>query len=131
MNDIEVNVTWQTAFSTPGEVQKFKRLLGEVHARMYATDVATEKLVEDGYYEGTVNYIEVDVNDHRKEHGVFKEGDTVRILGKADTDPNHEGRVDFVQNGQVHVSNMNMPFAGSTNKFFKPNELKHYNEKHS
>ena len=128
MNDIEVSLTWQTGFATQEEVDRFLSLIGEVHNQMYyAPGIAYDKLAKDGFYQGTKNYIEVNVKDNRQEPGVFNPGDAIIVKGVSTDNPNHEGKVDFVDEMTklVHVSNMNMPYAGSLNRFFNADELEH------
>jgi hypothetical protein len=54
----------------------------------------------------------------------YKVNDFVTIL-KYKNDPiNKEGRITVVyESGHVHVSNLNMPFCGSVNRIFRPDEI--------
>ena len=43
----------------------------------------------------------------------LKRGDSVTINGVKKSNPDHEGRIDKVDDKFVYITNMNMPFAGS------------------
>ncbi len=125
MNDIEVQLHWQTGFNTPEEVEKFKRLIGEVHNQMYGANVAGDKLVEAGFYQGAKNYIEVEVRDNRN-GPEFAEGDHVGIKIYKGDEYNYEARVNIVNPNKdkpYHVSNMNMPFMGTVSGWFRADQL--------
>lgn len=54
----------------------------------------------------------------------FNVGDYVLILPYKDDDYNKYGIVNYVlEDGWVHVSNMNMPFYGTVSRNFHPDEL--------
>jgi len=127
MNDIKVSLQWNTGFETMEEVNEFITLISEAHKQRYGVDIVKKKLLANSEYIGAVNEIYVDVKDNRKIDGIFTPGDHVRILGVPETNPNHEAKVDFVRDGKIFVSNMNMPFAGSlNNEAFDPSVLVHY-----
>jgi len=126
---IKVKLTWHTAFDTEAELQEFLDEVAGIHARRYGTNVAYNALSEDGFYNGTRNFIRTNIT--RKEPinelmDEFKINEHVNIKKYAGDEYNSEGRVAARDDKKgYYVQNMNMPFMGTVSDWFKADELEH------
>lgn len=121
----EVELLWETKFATEEELQEFRSLIAEVHYKMYALEDAYQEISREGEYKGTINTIDICVMNPEPQPAKFRMNQHVNIIPFKDDQFNSEGRVDRIdeENKRYWICNMNMPFMGTTNRWFNEDEL--------